>query len=342
MAFTVRNGREITLTIEAAGRQLAAKEIKLFDDWIASTSFTPALPMPPLPTGLTFDQPFILESDSLSVRYKGTTTPGALVTGSLISGTDAPFKVGEAVAKPSGTFSMTVTLPREGVWTLHIESALDGYETTASETPLTANKARIPINLNEPLEGEIWDAQPRLAGKTLAGTEIVVSDGAAISKRTTADGLFSIKLNPEPAGSRVVTVTLRKKGYDERTVKYVFDRRWQSDDYETYLTALVKSAAYASVVSDPGKLTGRIVKLTGLITESVAEDGNTSARLNITPLEDTASEYYCVANEELPIERDSVVTLYGEITGDVYALAGDADQVDVSLPIVRILLVIDG
>ncbi|MDR2657934.1 MAG: hypothetical protein LBB86_08935 [Oscillospiraceae bacterium] len=340
MAYTVRNGREVTLQLEATGRQLTPKEVKMFDDWVAATSFEPRLEMPMLPTELNFDEPFPFESNSLTVRIKGSTAPGATVTGSVIQGTDAPFKVGEAEAKSSGAFTLTLTLPREGTWTLLIESELEGYETTRFETTLVANVSRIPVNLNAPLEGEIWDAQPRLAGKTLAGTEITVSDNGNISKRTTSDGEFSIKLDPDPAGTRVVTVTLKKKGYDERAIKYVFERRWHTEDYEEYLKTQVKSLSYANLIADPDKYTGRVVKWSGEAVEIAVADGSSTVRMATSPGKADPEELYCISDQELQLDAGSAVAMYGEMTGEVYSIPGDETIAPASLPIMKILMII--
>jgi hypothetical protein len=339
MAFTVRNGREVTLQIEATGRQLTSKEVQLFDQWIAETTFEPRLEMPLLPTELVFEQPLVRETNGLSVRVKGSTAPGALVTGSLTQGSDAPFKVGEAVAKSTGAFTLNLTLPREGTWTLRVESALEGRETSVSETQLTANTARIPFNLNTPLEGEVWDAQPRLAGVTLAGTEITVSDGGNVSKRTTSDGAFSIKLGQEPAGTRVVTVTLRKKGFEERTIQYVFERRWQTDDYEAYLKSQVKSLSYANLVADPAKYTGRIVKWSGVANSASDDEGVTNMILVTAPGKAETARVYCLADEAPQVDPDGEVTVYGEITGEVITIEGGDGETSATLPIMKLLMI---
>lgn len=341
MAFTVHNGREITLQIEATGRQLSSKEIALFDTWLGETAYTPELDMPMLPTGLAFSEPFVQESISTTVRIKGTTQVGALVTGSLIEGDNAPFPVGETTAKAGGAFTLTLTLPREGAWTLVVESALEGYETTRYESALSVDSKRIPINLSAPLEGDVWDAQPRLVGKTLAQTEITVSDNGNISKRTTSEGDFSIKLSPEPAGTRVVTVTLKKRGYDERTIKYVFERRWHTEEYAAYLKTQVKATTYANLAADPGKYAGRIVSFTGLASEVSTGDGSSSIRLQTAPGKADPGELYCVAEEELMVEPDRTVTVYGIITGETYTIPETDDAAAVTLPIVRVLLVVE-
>jgi hypothetical protein len=339
MAFTVRNGREVTLQIEATGRQLAPKEIQLFDEWIAATSFTPQLDMPLLPTELSFDKPFVRESNSLTVRVRGATAPGALVTGSLLQGDDAPFKAGEAAARSDGSFTLTLTLPREGTWTLLIASELEGRETTSVETQLSANASRIPINLNTPLEGEVWDAQPRLAGKTLAGVEITVSDSGSISKRTTSDGEFSIKLNPDPAGTRIVTVTLKKKGYDERTIQYVFDRLWHTDDYEAYLKTRVQSLSYANLIKDPARYAGRIVKWTGEAASASDDESVTNMILVTAPGKSDPAKIYCLSDDTPRVDSDGEIIVYGEITGDVYTIDSDGGEEPETLPIMKVLMI---
>ena len=318
MAFTVHNGREITLQLQVEGRQPTAKELKIFDDWLAETKYQPQLDMPLLPSGLTFDSAVPTETMTASLKIRGKTAPNASVTASLRQGANAPFKVGEATAKASGTFTLSFDLPGEGSWGLIIESAAEGFETSSIEMPLSCNTTRIPINLSAPLEGEIWDAQPRLTGTTLSGVKMTVVDGDNTIVRNVAEGgAFNIKLSPQPEGDRVVKVTLSKKDMPDRTVTYKFTRRWNTADLTAYLDGEVKRISYANLIGNPNKYIGSIVRFEGEVLGSTYEDGRTFIRL-ATSNSKNRDEVCFASDDEQLVQEGSVWICYGTVTGVNY------------------------
>ena len=316
----------MTLQLQVEGRQPSAKEIKAFDDWLAQTKYEPALDMPELPAGLAFDSPVPGETTTAKLKLKGATAPNAIVTASLQQGSEAPFKIGEAQAKPSGAFNLSATLPSEGAWNLIIESAVEGYATTSLEAPLSYNSGRIPINLTTPLEGEVWDAQPRLTGSTLPGVKLTVTDGANTYDKRAAEGAFNIKLSPEPEGERVVKVTLSLKGMPDRTVTYRFERRWNTGDLTQYLNGIVKNVSYANLATAADKYIGSMIRFEGEVTGSVFEEGRTFIRM--AAIGKKSPEEVCFASdEEQLVQVGSTWICYGKVTGVEY-VPGKADAVE--------------
>ncbi|MDR1568868.1 MAG: hypothetical protein LBS72_00080 [Oscillospiraceae bacterium] len=342
MAFTVRNGREVTLQLQVEGRQPTSKELKMFDEWLADTKYTPELTMPPLPAGFEFDAAPPQETITTELKIKGKTAPAAVVSASLVQGGSAPFKIGEAVAKASGAFTLPITLPGEGTWTLVLESICEGYSTTRIESPLSCNSARIPINLSTPLEGEIWDAQPRLIGTTLPGVKITVQDGEDTLTKRASEGTFNIKLNPQPEGERTVRVTLSAQGMSDRTVTYRFDRRWNTNDYAEYLDDQAKNISYANLVEKSDKYKGSVVCFTGEVLDSVYEEGTTFIRLATSDKKSRQEVCFAIEEEQL-IQTGSVWVCYGRVTGVQYVpnqatMPEEESVADAPVPLFDLLL----
>lgn len=337
MAHTVHNGSAYILEMSVDGRKLSSAEIKLFEQTVNATTYQPQLEMPLLPTGLAFDAPPPLEVSDTAFRLRGTTEPGATVTAYLQFLDDAPVAVGEAIARANGGFTLDVTLPGEGMWQLHIDAALDGFETTRATSRLTCDADQIPINLTQAFGGEIWDAQPRLEGATLKGVTLLVTDGDQTIERRNTDGSFSIKLSPEPSGTRTVTLTAQKAGFPDRTLTYTFERRWHDADYAKYLQDQIERLSYANLIANPAKYQGRLVRFAGMVT-SVSSGGDVYyIRLATTEKKgEWTDEMIFVTQEDLLIDADDLIWCYGIVRGDTYSIplpaTEDAQGHTVDLP----------
>ncbi|MDR2505600.1 MAG: hypothetical protein LBD16_05775 [Oscillospiraceae bacterium] len=319
MAFTVHNGREITFQIEAKGRYLTSKETTAFEDFLKTVKHTPELAMPQLPTGLAFASPPPTELAKETLKFSGTTEPGAKVTVSVMKkGDNAPFTLDEETAKASGAFSVSAAMPGEGDYTLIITSELEGFVTTSIEQPLSFASNRIPINLTRDLSGEIWDAQPRFAGTTLPGVVFTVSENTE-KKKVTADGSgkFSSKLNQQPEGTRIVTVTATLRGYPERQITYSFDRKWDSADYSAYLDTQKKTIAYATLVGSPEKQEGKVVRYDAEVISSESVDGVTYVLVKTSAGKNP--EEVCIAIPgEADLQPGSAWRFWGTVAGRMY------------------------
>lgn len=343
MAHTVRNGYAYILEIQADGRKLSAAEAKHFEQTLGATFYVPQLEMPLLPAALAFDAPLPGEVCETAFTLRGKADPGAAVTAWLQFLDEEPFSVGETVARNSGTFTLAVTLPGEGMWQMHLQSALEGLETTRITTRLTCDLDQIPVNLSEALEGEIWDAQPRLAGMTMSGVTLTLSEGESVVERRASDGSFAFKLDPAATGPRTVTLTARKAGYPDRTLHYDFERYWQEADHAAYLQDQVQRLSYENLFGDPKKYAGRLVSFSGMITEFSSGGGQYYLRLATTEKKGIwTDEMIFVTDEDLLLAADDQVTCYGVVTGETFPIplppTEDEEGRTVHLPALQLLL----
>jgi hypothetical protein len=209
-------------------------------------------------------------------------------------------------------------VPGEGDYILYIVSELEGFDTTRIEQNLSYNSNRIPINLTNDLSGEIWDAQPRFAGTTLPGVVLNVTDGSE-KKKVTADssGKFSVKLNQQPEGSRIVSITATLKNYPERQITYSFVRRWDSADYSTYLDTQKKTVTYANLLTNPDKQAGKIVRYDAEVISSETVDAVTYVLIKTGTAK--APDVVCIAIPgEADLQAGSAWRFWGTVTGSMY------------------------
>ncbi|HML47043.1 MAG TPA: hypothetical protein PKE04_09890, partial [Clostridia bacterium] len=321
MAHTVRNGYAYILEIQADGRKLSAAETKQFEQTLGATRYVPQLDMPLLPVGLALNAPLPEEVCETAFTLRGNTEPGAAVTAWLQFLDEEPFRVGETKARNSGTFTLEVALPGEGMWQMYLRSELEGFEESSMTVRLTCDLDQIPVNLTHALEGEVWDAQPRLEGTALAGATLTLIEGESTVERRTSDGSFSFKLDPETAGPRTVSLTVRKAGYPDRTLTYSFERHWQDADYAAYLQDRVQGLSYANLSGSPAKYAGRLVSFSGVITDFSSGGGQYYLRLAVTEKKGAwTDEMIFVTEEDLLLAADDQMTCYGVVTGEPYPI----------------------
>lgn len=226
---------------------------------------------------------------------------------------------------------------------MYLESALDGFETTRLTTRLTCDFDQIPVNLSSTPEGEVWDAQPRLEGTTLAGATVTVTEGETTTERRAGDGSFSIKLEPEATGPRTVTLTVHKADYPDRTLTYSFERYWRDADYADYLDDQVKRLSYENLSGNPAKYAGRLVSFSGVVTNVSAGGGQHYLRLAVTESKDQwTDEMIFVTDEDLIFAAGDRVTCYGTVTGETFPIplppTEEEEGRTVDLPALQLLL----
>ncbi len=124
---TIRNGYLITLDMQVRGRTLKSSDEKALEALLSAFSFTVVEPMPQLPVRLTLTQepPASLSTDQFTI--KGTAVKKASVSVTVLSLTSGMSSVFNETANSSGSFSVKVTLPAPGVYTVVLNAEADGY-----------------------------------------------------------------------------------------------------------------------------------------------------------------------------------------------------------------------
>ncbi len=134
---TIRNGYTITLDMQVRGRNLKSSDEKALESLMTRFNFTKILPLPKLPTKLsiTSEPPAVVKNGSFSI--KGTTAKKANVTVTAISFTSASSTVYQAAASTSGAFSVKVTLPGAGIYSVIISA--EGDDSLRTQITYTVN-----------------------------------------------------------------------------------------------------------------------------------------------------------------------------------------------------------
>ncbi len=130
---TIRNGYTITLDMQVRNRTLKNSDEKALESLMSGFQFTQVLSMPKLPVRLSFtsEPPATTAKDTFTI--KGASARKAAVTVNVLSLTSASSNVFTATANSSGDFSVKVTLPEPGVYSVVVSAeAEDALRTQIS------------------------------------------------------------------------------------------------------------------------------------------------------------------------------------------------------------------
>ncbi|MDR0897120.1 MAG: hypothetical protein LBN04_04615 [Oscillospiraceae bacterium] len=324
-AYTIRNGLAITLDLRVTGRSITGAESALFDQFVDDTVFPLSLNMPPLPVGIALDSPIPTETDKATLVLRGDTTPGAAVKASLEQTDGQTLPLGEDKATNSGNFRIDVELPAEGEYRLFLQASLEGYADSETTGLISYQADRIPVTLIEYPAGIASGKTLTVKGKTISGVSIQCLEGAFIKKgRSDSNGNFSFTLDPAPQGERTVTLSLTKKGYDDRRVTISFDRQWGMADLCDYLDGKVQLLSYANFTGNPAKYTGRLVRYSGHVVALSQSGTRTYVQFALEQRADGSYKNHIVAytDGEMPALREGQqAKIYVEVDGGTYAFS---------------------
>ncbi|MDR0929102.1 MAG: hypothetical protein LBM74_05245 [Oscillospiraceae bacterium] len=324
-AYTIRNGLAITLDLRVTGRSITSAESALFDQFVKDTVFPLSLNMPPLPVGIALDDPIPTETDKDTLVLRGNTLPGALVSAFLRHDDGQIVPMGTDEASSAGNFRIDITLPGEGDYRLFLRAALEGYADSETAGWISYAADRIPVTLTEYPEGIVYDTPLVVRGKTIGGVSIQCLEGEFIKKaRSESNGNFSFTLDPAIQGERTVTLSLTKKGYDDRRVTITFDRQWLMADYCDYLDDKVQLLSYANFSGNPARYTGRMVRYSGYVVALSQSGARTYVQFALEQRSNGTYKNQMIAytDGEMPaLTAGQKATIYVEVDGGTYAFS---------------------
>ena len=119
---TIRNGYTITLDMQVRNRTLKSSDEKALENMMDGFQFTQILSMPKLPVKRSFTSEPPSSTSSASFTIKGSSARNATVHVNVLSLTSASSSVFTATANSNGDFSVKVTLPEPGVYSVVVSA----------------------------------------------------------------------------------------------------------------------------------------------------------------------------------------------------------------------------
>lgn len=345
-AYTIRNGMEITLDLQVTGRQISTEDERAYNAFLADTSLPTSAEeaAPLLPVGLVFTATVPEETHVAKVTFRGETTKAALVSAWVIPEDGDAYNIGQIQAGGGGTFKLEIELPSEGEWRIYVKSELEGYAISEEAFWIDYDAKRLPVTFTEMPEGDVYDSQIYITGKTISGVTIQCMEGDKNYKKTTgSDGSFSFKLDRTIVGDRKVVLSFTKKNYDNRRFDVEFNRQWTREDYVKQLSSQVQSLSFANLTERAEKYIGRLVAYKGTVLDVSSAGERVYVQLGMKQDKEGKWTERIIAvadGMEVLVATGDSVTLYIEVTGEFYAFSDvtvDGDEVDIDLPSVKLL-----
>lgn len=343
-AYTIRDGKAFTLELRVGARQITSQELRAFDDFVARTAFPTSTDMPPLPVGLNITSMVPEETHKADLSIRGATARGAAVSAWLQGTQGEAVEIGTDIAGSGGAFRLDVALPAPGEYRLFIVSSLEGFADCEEGFWISYDPKRLPVSFTSYPDGDVFDAQIVISGKTISGVTIQCMEGETNKKIVTgSEGTFSFKLNRTITGPRTVVLSMTKPGYDYRRFDISFNRQWKMADFVKHLSGQVQSLSYANLCQRAEKYAGRLVRYSGHVVDVSQSGSRGYVQLALKRAKDGTLSDMLVAvadGMEITLVPGDSAELYVEVTTETFAFSEvteDGREVDIDLPSVKLL-----
>ena len=312
---TIRNGYTITLDMQVRGRAAKDADDKALEKIMKTFGFSEILPMPEVPVKLALTDAPPTETNDATFTIKGTTGKNAALTATVLSlGSAGGSKTFTATANKSGKFTLKVTLPAQGVYSVTLTSEADGAKPATRIYSVTYRQGMLPVDVSQAPDSTLNDSTV-ISGSTISGakTQLSVSGPITYNKTTTSRNFkFTVDTSKEGTYNFVLAVT--KKGMEARTFTYTCTRSYTDAERESKVRSTAKKVTYAQLSRnmENGKLVTFVGYISSLnpsinewvITVATAKSGSTYK-----------SFVYAISTTEPKLAVNDKVRIYGTYSG---------------------------
>ncbi len=328
---TIRNGYTITLDYQVYGRGLNGKDNNAINDIMDTWRFTKVLAMPGsageaaaagetpaalATTQLTQEPP--TQTNKSSFVIKGTTTPGASITGSIYRMGDEKPELVKGTAGKTGSFTLDFNMPREGVYVLVLTVTVNGIDIDELQLPgITYDKTLLPVRFDETFPEDITTDKLLISGTTDPATQITcVVNGKTTKKKANAKGAFSFSINTAEEGEYSFEITLSKKGLSDRHFTFTASRVWSETELREKVSKDAIKPAYSILTSKINGYTGRVMGYTAYVTEISKSSDTWYIHMALRKVNSIYREKIVVLTKNEPtVMIDSQMKMYGRCLG---------------------------
>ena len=334
---TIRNGYTITLDMQVRGRSAKEADNTVLEKIMKTFSFDEILPMPPLPIKLSVSSAPPAETSEGTFTIKGTTAKKALVTATAFSLGSTGGQTYSATANGSGAFTIKVTLPAQGVYSLTLTSEAEGAITAQRLYSVTYQQGILPVDLTQSPNGTLND-ETIFSGTTVAGAKIQLAiSGPVMSNKTVTGNKFNFKVDTSAEGTYQFVLTVNKKGLQERQFTFTGVRSYTDAEREEKLRSSAKKMTYANLPKTENK--GKMVVETGYLTGDVEQSINewvVTMAMTKTNNDNYKDIVYLICSEEPAWAEGTQIRVYGQASGTYSVLTDDGNiksypRIDVSI-----------
>lgn len=278
------------------------------------------------------------ETNTDTFTIEGTATPGAHIIGVAMRYSPSTALQFTTDARNSGTFSLKVTLPEEGLWhlTLNLEQnnqiiAEENFDTT------TYSKTVLPVTMDAEVPETIPGDELVLSGVTSKGVTIqcIVSNGTdkPFDKTVTTNGTgkFRFKVPSASEGEYDIMLAFSKKNFTTRRLTWTARRTLSREEELKRDTAKAIHPAYKTLTQKLDTYVGQTMVYSAWIV-SVTPNGEEymiETALKSDKKKGYSDLMYFIAPDDPALSTNEKVKIYGVCTG---AYLIQSEEGDLSYP----------
>lgn len=314
---TIRNGYTITVDMQVFGRNVTGADNTALNKVFATFAFSQVLPVPELPITLAETATAPVETNKRAFTMKGETKKDAKMSAVVMSFTDTQGQVFSATADKNGKYSLPIELPREGSYLMTLTVESPGLASLTKSYSITYQEGLLPAVITAPPPDILPQDSFTLSGTTESGVDVVLSvNGVETKKKTGRDGGFSFKINTAAEGGYSISLTLSKKGFNDRNFSYNTSRLISQQAKDEALRQKAVSPPYALMAANPENYDGQLLTYTGFLVSKEDVSGEWILRV---ALEKTntgfADEMIVTAEGDPGYAAGSRVRIYANLVG---------------------------
>ncbi len=345
---TIRNGYTITVDYQVFGRSIKAKDNNALNDVMDTWRFLKVLPISSAGTsintgtsantgtntdaGTGTDTGAVIisasqktqitaappeQTNNASFTVKGITEPGAQISGSVMRMlTNEQVQVSDT-ANRSGAFSLPVTLPQEGVYTMAFTVTLNDVDIDDLSFQITYDKTLLPLVFDKNFPEEITSDKLTLSGTTDKGVlaECTVN-GKTTRKTVGGNGKFSFTIDTSEEGNYSIDLVFSKEGLASQKTSFFGTRVLSDNELEADVRAEAIKPAHTNLTSKIKGYTGRVMGYNAYVMRIEKAGDDWLVYMAFRRIKSAYQDIIIVRTSEEPsLTVDSQVKMYGRCTG---------------------------
>lgn len=321
---TIRNGYTITLDMQVRDRAAKDADNAALEKLMKTFQFTEILPMPEVPTKLSITSAPPTETNSDTFTVKGKSDKDAAITVTVMSLSGSSSKNYTATAGKNGAFTVKVTLPSQGVYSVTVAAASGELKSSQRLYSVTYQKGMLPVDITLS-PGTVLTDSTVISGSTIGGakTQLSVSGPVNFSKTSTSK-TFKFTVDTSAPGTYHFVLAVTKKGLVDRTFTYTGERTYTEAEQDAKVRSSAKKVTYAQLSKNISE--GKSVSLTGYVVSINPSINEWVITLAMTKSGTTYKNHvYVISKTDPHVAVDSKVQLYGIYSGKYSVLDSDGN-----------------
>jgi hypothetical protein len=328
---TIYNGYTITMDMKVlGGRQLKSADNKALNKVFDTLTFTQTLPLPQLP--VSFDEQVTAPSETAEDTFtmKGKTAAGAKLTAVIGSFSTAETKVFEGTASKNGSYSLTITLPREDLYFMTLTVEVEGALPLEKQYAVTYRKGLINVAINNSPPEKLEADSYTISGTAEKGVSVSLSvNGELSTKRIGAGGKFSFKIDTKNEGKYDIILKFSKENYEDRSFTYNCERTLSDEERVSRIKSSAKSPAYSTLMRNIDNNDGKMLRYEGYIISSEEKAGEWILKFATAKTGETYKNLIILSSDkQVGYPLNTKLTAYGVLVGTSSMLNENNQEVE--------------